>query len=84
MWHAHLMLDLFDFQNLKWAHNVRYASDRYRNGEALKPTRRATSSHRTHSILIGQRELFSSDFAPIKAKPIRNAAGISLRVLSRK
>ena len=35
-----------------------------RNGE---PTFRATSGHRTHSILIGQRELFSSDFAPIKA-----------------
>ena len=38
--------------------------------------------HPSHSILIGrvaagvQSELFCSDFARIKAKPIRNAAGI--------
>ena len=37
--------------------------------------KRARSGHQpSHSILIGQRDLFCSDFARITVKPIRNAA----------
>jgi hypothetical protein len=57
--------------------NVRYAPNTDQSIAAQGLVAMGQERSLYHSILIGQRELFSSDFAPIKAKPMRNAAGIS-------
>jgi hypothetical protein len=54
--------------------NVRYAPNTDQSIAAQGLVAMGQERSLYHSILIGQRELFSSDFAPIKAKPTGNAA----------